>query len=163
MTWDPDAYGTEGPLKIAFQGYVPASNPSFMNATSAIGIHPTKEQSNGNPLGIRQGTMTLDENFLRSSSYDSYFKASQGRPNLNVLDRAIVSRIIFDEESCSGRQPVQAVGVTFLDTPSGSLHNVSCKNEVILAAGAFHSPYLLKYSGIGPKVRHATATIKTTA
>ncbi|KAK4500954.1 hypothetical protein PRZ48_006760 [Zasmidium cellare] len=151
MTWDPDAYGTEGPLKIAFQGKVPASNPWFMNAMSAIGVHPVKEQNNGSPVGIRQGTMTLHENFLRSSSYDSYYKASQGRPNLNVLDRAPVSHIIFDEESCSGNQSIHAVGVVFLDTPSGAFHNVSCKSEVILAAGAFHSPYILKISGIGPK------------
>lgn len=152
MTWDPDAYGTEGPLKIAFQGNVPTSNPSFMNAMSAIGVHPTHEQNNGNPIGIKQGTMTMDEDFLRSSSFDSYYMASQGRPNLIVLDRAIVARIIFDEDSISNsrNQTVQAVGVTFLDDPSGILHNVSCKNEVILAAGAFHSPFLLKQSGIGP-------------
>jgi choline dehydrogenase len=152
MTWDPDAYGTEGPLKIGFQGWVPASNPAFMNATSAIGIYPTHDLNNGSTLGVKQGTMTIDENFLRSSSYDSHYMASQGRSNLNVMDRAIVARIIFDQDSISsGNQSVEAVGVTFLDDPSGVLHNVSCKNEVILAAGAFHSPFILKQSGIGPQ------------
>lgn len=153
MTWNPDAYGTEGPLKIGFQGRVPTSNPSFMNATSAIGILPTHEQNNGNPLGVKQGTMTLDENFLRSSSYDSYYMSSLGRPNLDVIDRAIVGRIIFDRgaELHTANQSVQAVGVTFLDDLSGVVHNVSCKKEVVLAAGAFHSPFILKQSGIGPR------------
>ena len=106
MTWDPDAYGTEGPLKIGFQGYVPASNPSFMNATSAIGLHPTHEQNSGSTLGVRQGTMTLDENFLRSSSFDSYYLASVGRPNLQVLDHAIVGRILFNEEASSASSQI---------------------------------------------------------
>ncbi|KAF2166047.1 GMC oxidoreductase [Zasmidium cellare ATCC 36951] len=150
MTWDPDAYGTEGPLQIGFQGHVVASNPSFMNATSAIGIQPTQEQNNGNPLGVKQGTMTLDANFMRSSSFDAYYMASRGRKNLNVLQRAIVTRIIFDEDSYDTPE-VEAVGVTFLDDLSGVFHNISCKNEVILAAGAFHSPFILKQSGIGPR------------
>ncbi|SMQ53215.1 unnamed protein product [Zymoseptoria tritici ST99CH_3D7] len=97
MTWNPDNYGTEGPLKIGFQGYVPASNPGFMNATAAIGIPVVQDQNGGSPIGVKQGTMTLDENFER----------------------------IF--------------------------HNISCSNEVIVSAGAFHSPFLLKQSGIGPQ------------
>lgn len=122
-----------------------------MNATSAIGIHPTFEQNNGNTLGVKQGTMTLDENFLRSTSFDSYYMQALGRPNFQVLDRAVVSTIIFDEESCKNGSTSQAVGVTFLDQPSGIIHNVSCKNEVILSGGAFYSPFILKQSGIGPK------------
>ncbi|SMR59655.1 unnamed protein product [Zymoseptoria tritici ST99CH_1A5] len=133
MTWNPDNYGTEGPLKIGFQGYVPASNPGFMNATAAIGI---------------PGTMTLDENFERVSSYDSYYQASKDRKNLNVRGSATVVRIIFDEATI-GTDEAHAVGVTFVE--AGIFHNISCSNEVIVSAGAFHSPFLLKQSGIGPQ------------
>lgn len=122
-----------------------------MNATSAIGIQPTFEQNSGNPVGVKQGTMTLDENFLRSTSFDSYYKQAIGRPNFQVLDRSIVSNVIFDEDSCKNGATPRAVGVTFLDQPSGIIHNISCKNEVILSGGAFHSPFILKQSGIGPK------------
>ncbi|KAH5111843.1 hypothetical protein HBH71_165280 [Parastagonospora nodorum] len=148
MTWDPANYGTEGPLKIGFQGYVVRSNPSFMNATSAIGIPVVKDQNGGNPIGIKQGTMTLDENFERSSSYDSYYKAAKGRTNLNVRDRAVVARIIFDDKTL-GTDEVHAVCVTFIE--DGIFHNISCSKEVILSAGAFHSPFILKQSGIGPQ------------
>ncbi|CAK4032771.1 Dehydrogenase patE [Lecanosticta acicola] len=149
MTWDPSNYGTKGPLKIGFQGRVVASNPSFMNATSAIGLHPVRDQNGGSPLGIKQGTMTLDENFHRSSSFDGYYQEAKYRPNLNVLDRAPVIRIIYDEETI-GTDSVHAVGVTFVDQTSGTFHNVSCGREVILSAGAFHSPFILKQNGIGP-------------
>lgn len=140
----------KAPFKIGFQGRVVASNPSFMNATSAIGIRPTREQNGGNPLGVKQGTMTLDANFRRSSSFDSYYMAARGRKNLNVLQRAIVSRIIFDEDTY-GTSEIHAVGVTFLDDLSGVFHNISCTREVILAAGAFHSPFILKQSGVVPR------------
>ena len=151
MTHDPNAYGTEGPLQIGFQGRVVTSNPSFMNATAAIGLRPTFEQNGGSPLGVKQGTMTLDANFRRSSSYDSYYMAAKGRTNLDVLERAIVTRIIFNDEAYgySNTPEVQAKGVTFVDDLSGVFHNVSCAKEVIMSAGAFHSPFILKQSGIG--------------
>ncbi|GIZ37153.1 hypothetical protein CKM354_000061100 [Cercospora kikuchii] len=153
MTWDPNNYGTKGPLKIGFQGYVPESNPSFMNATEAIGLQVVEDQNGGNPIGIKQGTIHADEKFERSSSYDSYYQAAKDRPNLDVLERAIVSRIIFapnDNSSYSDFSEPEAIGVTFIDGTSGIFHNVSCNNEVIVSAGAFHSPFILKHSGIGP-------------
>lgn len=156
MTWDPNAYGTEGPLKIGFQGKVVASNPSFMKALEAINVTVVKDQNSGSPVGIKQGTMTLDENWHRSSSYDSYYMAARNRTNIVVLPRAIVARIIFDTKgemtysTTNTSSEVHAVGVTFIDNESGVFHNVSCTKEVILAAGAFHSPFILKQSGIGP-------------
>lgn len=150
MTWDPDNYGTEGPLNIGFQGKVVASNPSFMKALEAIDVHVVKDQNGGSPVGIKQGTMNLDANFFRSSSYDSYYMAAKNRTNLTVLNRAIVARINFDEATY-GSEEIRATGVTFIDDYSGVFHNISCTKEVILSAGAFHSPHLLKISGIGPK------------
>lgn len=149
MTHNPDNYGTDGPLKIGFQGKVVASNPSFMRALSALGVYPVKDQNGGSPVGIKQGTMTLDENFMRSSAYDSYYMRSKDRSNLSVLSRAIVARLIFNETTL-GTDEVRAIGVTFVDDISGVFHNVSCTKEVVLSAGAFHSPFILKQSGIGP-------------
>jgi choline dehydrogenase-like flavoprotein len=150
MTWDPENYGTKGPLKIGFQGRVVASNPAFMNATEAIGIKPVVDQNGGNPIGIKQGTMTLDENFHRSSSFDSHYQEAKDRPNLTLLERTIVARIIFNEDTI-GTDEVEAIGVSFVQDRDGIFRNVSCTNEVILSAGAFHSPFILKQSGIGPK------------
>lgn len=148
MTWDSENYGTEGPLKIGFQGYVSASVASFMNATSAVGLSIVHDQNGGSPVGVKQGTMTIDENFERSSSYDSYCQAAKHRTNLNVRDRAVVTQVIFDEETL-GSDEVHAIGVSFMD--SGIFHNISCSKEVIISGGAFHSPYILKQSGIGPQ------------
>jgi choline dehydrogenase len=62
-----------------------------------------------------------------------------------------VVRIILDPATSGPNGTVHARGVTFIDNASGLFHNVSCSKEVILAAGAFHSPFILMQSGIGPE------------
>lgn len=145
-TWDPSAYG-DGPLEIAFQGYVPPSSVAFINAASdTLRVPIVNDYNTGNSTGVKQGTATLDSNLRRSSSYDGYLKQAIGRENLDVLWYAPVQQIITDT---SGAEPI-ATGVHFIDHPTGIVHQVKARKEVIVSMGAFHSPQLLMVSGIGP-------------
>lgn len=77
---------------------------------------------------------------------------------LDVKTNALATRVIFDE-------PNRAVGVEYLEgehvyaadpragVPGGGglSKEVLAEREVILAAGAFNTPQLLKLSGIGPR------------
>ncbi len=141
-TWEPAEY-SDGPLQISFQGYVPASNVPFIKACNETAHTPIlKDLNAGNNRGVKQGTTTTDAKFIRSSSYDSYYMRAKDRPNLSVLIRSPVLEVTFDGKG----ESLTATGVTFLDESTGLVHNITAKKEVILSAGAFHSPALLMVS-----------------
>jgi choline dehydrogenase len=62
----------------------------------------------------------------------------KGRPNLDVLTRAFVERIVFES--------TRATGVEY--TRRGSMRRVQA-GEVILCGGAINSPQILQVSGVG--------------
>ncbi len=62
------------------------------------------------------------------------------RPNLTVISRALACRILVED----GR----ATGLRYRHR--GRVHEIRARREVILSAGSFGSPHLLKLSGIGP-------------
>jgi choline dehydrogenase-like flavoprotein len=140
-TWEPTAYAN-GPLEIAYQGYVPPTGIGFMHACEAANIPIVFEQNTGNSTGVKQGTATLDGDYMRSSSYDGYLKQAIHRKNLDVLYYAPVQALLTDTE---GETP-RVTGVQFLDHPAARTHQVHATKEVIVAMGAFHSPQLLMVS-----------------
>jgi 5-(hydroxymethyl)furfural/furfural oxidase len=79
----------------------------------------------------------------RVSTADAYLEPARNRPNLTVVGDAHVDRVLFDTDG-GGRR---AVGVRL--RVAGAWREVRAR-EVILAAGAVHSPAILQRSGIGP-------------
>ncbi|EGE86435.1 hypothetical protein RJZ56_007419 [Blastomyces dermatitidis] len=145
QTWDPSAYA-DGPLDIAFQGYVPESGIAFIQACEAANIPIVNELNSGNNTGVKQGTGCLDSRYRRSSSYDAFYKQAAGRLNLVVLHQAPVSEIITRQTN----ESIVATGVVFTEQLTGRSRSVKVKKEVILSLGAFQTPQLLMVSGIGP-------------
>jgi choline dehydrogenase len=76
---------------------------------------------------------------IRVSTNDGYLEPARGRPNLTIRGDALVDRVSFD-----GRR---ATGVRVL--LDGQWQTIAA-GEVVLSAGAIHSPALLIRSGIGP-------------
>ncbi|MBL8324388.1 MAG: GMC family oxidoreductase N-terminal domain-containing protein [Rubrivivax sp.] len=77
---------------------------------------------------------------LRMSAARAYLRPAARRPNLTVATHAAATRVLFE-----GRR---AVGVAFRQ--GGAPHQARAQREVILSAGAVHSPLLLQASGVGP-------------
>jgi len=88
-------------------------------------------------LGIYQVTQKNGE---RCSAAKGYLTPNLSRPNLKVVTNALTSRIVFDG--------TRAVGVAY--SVGGAAKEARARREVIVSAGAFGSPQLLKLSGIGP-------------
>ncbi len=76
----------------------------------------------------------------RSSAARAFLKPAMARSNLKVITGATVDKVIVE----NGR----ATGVHFLR--GGEAEVVSAAREVIVSAGALHSPAVLMRSGIGP-------------
>ena len=137
---DPDdpVRGHAGPLVLE-RG--PASGPLFAALFEAVqqAGHPLTDDVNG----LRQeGFAAFDRNVhtgRRLSAARAYLHPVRGRPNLDVLTRATVTRVLF--------QGTRATGVEYVR--GRRTHRVTA-DEVILCGGAINSPQLLQLSGVGP-------------
>ena len=137
---DPDdpLRGHDGPLALE-RG--PATNPlfeAFFSAAEQAG-YPRTDDVNGYR---QEGFARFDRNVRkgrRLSAARAYLHPVMGRPNLTVITRAFVSRVLFE-----GRT---AVGVQY-QRGRGAPSEVRGKT-VILCGGAINSPQLLQLSGVG--------------
>ncbi len=114
------------------------------------------------PLAMRDG--------VRSGTRDLILSTVRAGHPLTVKTRALVTRVIL--EPSPGGPPV-ARGVEYLDgarlyraemQPSdapGVPRTARASREVILSAGAFNTPQLLKLSGIGPRAELEAHGIET--
>ncbi|WP_426955721.1 GMC family oxidoreductase [Muricoccus radiodurans] len=93
---------------------------------------PEGEGVSCNPINLRNG--------VRVTTNDGYLEPARGRPNLEIRGAAMVDRVLFDGTRTRG------VRVRF---GAGEWQEIAAR-EVVLSAGAIHSPGLLMRSGIGP-------------
>lgn len=92
---------------------------------------PEGEGISCNPINLRDG--------VRITTNDGYLEPARGRRNLVIRGDALVDRVLFD-----GRR-VRGVRVRF-----GDAWEEIAAAEVVLCAGAIHSPCVLMRSGVGP-------------
>lgn len=77
----------------------------------------------------------------RSYAYNAHYE-NLDRPNYHLLAEARVRRVHFDDGKT-------ATSVEFVK--SSATMNITASKEIIISAGAVHTPQLLQVSGIGPK------------
>lgn len=137
-------HGADGPIPvyrapIEAWGHV---DRALMKAALALGYgwcadHNAPEGSGVGPYAInsREG--------LRISTNDAYLEPARGRPNLTIVGQALVDTLQVE----GNRAHVNGVSVLV----GGERRTVRARREVILSAGAIHSPAILQRSGIGPR------------
>lgn len=167
---DPRFRGSAGPLVVtdpAEEGQAQEAATMWVDAMAAAGVPRAADYNGAEQVGAALTQMTINAG-KRCSTAAAYLEGTRGhpkvpptadevvppikRPNLTVAGFCHVTRVLTQ-----GRR---AVGVAFRrgSDDAEALRRVpevvvSCRREVILAAGAIHSPALLMHSGIGPR-RH---------
>ncbi|OAN76882.1 choline dehydrogenase [Sulfitobacter sp. EhC04] len=132
-------HGGDGPTGVENARWQTPLADAFIAAAMNTGL-PRNDDFNGAkrdgvgyaPLDTRRGR--------RSSTSEAYIKPNRNRTNLHIITEALVTRILLE-----GRR---AVGVAY--ERGNQEHEARANAEVILSAGALHTPHLLQISGIGP-------------
>ena len=137
---DAGYHGSSGPIPItrpAGQDFLEVDE-AFRQAALDVG-HPWAPDHNApRTHGISPYAFN-GRNGRRVSTNDAYLEPARGRPNLTVLGEVCVDRVLFE----GGR----ATGVSALRAGEEVEFGAG---EIILCAGAVHSPAILLRSGIGP-------------
>ncbi len=131
--------GGSGPQHVSFLRVKHQLTEAYVAAAVNAGIPFNEDYNGARQDGIAYGQVSQKRG-LRDSSASAYLDQALKRPNLRLRTKAVVRRIIVDG--------LRAVGVEY--DAGGTVHTVRCEREVILAAGAVASPWLLHLSGIGP-------------
>ncbi|KAJ0107129.1 hypothetical protein J7T55_014659 [Diaporthe amygdali] len=144
--YDSAKLGTDGPLSVLYPKYAHPFASWAAKGLEAIGLKSQSGMESGELSGAFSYTlMTIrpDDN-TRDSSETAFLRPHLNvhGPNLITFVSTMAKRVLFDESR-------RATGV-LVDT-QGLQYKIRARREVIVSAGAFHSPQLLMVSGIGPK------------
>jgi choline dehydrogenase-like flavoprotein len=142
-------HGAGGPLSISESRSMNPLVDTLLEAASQAGHERNPDFNGARQEGVGRFQLTQRDG-LRWSTADAFLHPALGRPNLEVITRALSTRILFEGE--------RAVGVEI--ARGDELVEIRAEREVILSAGAYQSPVLLMLSGIGPADHLATLGIE---
>lgn len=132
-------HGREGPLNVTLSRRTSLLAEAFIDSCEQAGIPRNSDYNGSDQWGASLLQFTIKGN-RRHSAAAAFLKPVLARPNLKVVTRCHVVRILFEK----GR----AVGVDCL--LRGRERVVfRCGGDVVLSAGAIQSPQTLMLSGIG--------------
>ena len=136
---------------------------------------PSRDSTQGvyqMPIAVDNGVRSGPRQFILDTANAKNPDGSR-KYQLDILMNTLVTKVRFNQ---TGTAPPAAVGVDFLSGASlyradarsdgagaGVAGSVAANKEVILAAGAFNTPQLLKLSGIGPAAELASFGIPVVA
>lgn len=131
--------GDSGELRVEEVSHRNPTNDAVLAAFTEIGVPRTADYNGPDQFGAFYYQTTVSGG-RRWSAADAFLRPAMNRPNLEVVTKAHCRRILFDGKRATGVE---------IDGPRG-LQTITARREVILSAGAYHSPKLLMLSGIGP-------------
>ena len=131
-------HGADGELSVTHLIAPTAISERYIDAAMALGYHYNPDFNGAEQHGVGRYQYTIKDG-KRHSTAAAFLVPILQRPNLTVITRALVTRLLFEG--------TRTIGVEYLR--EGMLHQIGANQEVIVSAGAFDSPKLLMLSGIG--------------
>jgi choline dehydrogenase len=132
-------HGDRGPVAITPVGDRDYLFDPLAVAAAAAGVPVCDDPSGPSQDGIARMEATIGDG-KRASTARAYLYPAMARPNLTILIKTLVTRVLVER----GR----AIGIAC--RTSGGAQTISAEREVILSGGSYNSPQLLMLSGIGP-------------
>ncbi|KAF8075294.1 hypothetical protein FPV67DRAFT_1476885 [Lyophyllum atratum] len=150
IQFDPASHGSNGPLHVAYPGFMFDVVGDWTPSLEALGIGSAPDYANGKNFGGFVSAVSINPtNWTRSYSKSAYIDPLPPRRNLDILVSKTVTRIVFSDKNSAG--DVIATGVEFASSANGAKKMVKVNKEVIVTGGALGSPNILMHSGVGPK------------
>jgi 5-(hydroxymethyl)furfural/furfural oxidase len=140
---DKPYHGKHGPIPV-YRAPVEAwghADRALKDAAIDLGYGWCKDHNSPDGTGASPYAINSRDG-LRISTNDGYLEPARGRANLAIVGNAVVEALSFE----GNRAHVNGVRVEI----GGEKHAVRARREVLLCAGAIHSPAVLQRSGIGP-------------
>ncbi len=115
---------------------------SFIQACNNLNIPYNPNYNSGqNMFGVSPLQSTINNQNIRTTSFQTYITPNLNRPNLDVFIYCSVDKILFDNYN-------QATSILFTYNNQVT-YSTAVNKEVILSAGAINTPAILMRSGIG--------------
>lgn len=143
--------GGSGPISVVEQSDRGVANRAFYEAAQQAGYPIAPDYNSDSQDGVSFVQVNMRRG-RRSQASREYLARVADKNRLKVITGAEVARVLFEG--------TRAIGVEF--EHEGQLKQVLANAEVVLSAGAYGSPKLLKLSGVGPRgelARHGISLV----
>lgn len=135
-------HGGSGPLKVSSIEQKHELIEAFIQGAQANNVPYTDDFNGAKQEGVGYYQLTTWKGW-RCSTATAYLKPARERSNLTVVSMARATKILFEDN--------RAVGIEYQQGQARqNAHLNGDTGEVLLCAGAIHSPQLLQLSGVGP-------------
>ncbi|MET8182495.1 choline dehydrogenase [Streptomyces sp. NPDC005336] len=136
----PDEFrGGDGPMHISRARAAHKLYDACLRGGEQAGFGITPDHNGYQQEGFHVAQSFIDKG-VRWSAPRAYLRPALERPNLRLLSKTQVNRILVKDGAAFGIE---------VDSPDGP-RRVVCEREVIVCAGAINTPKLLMLSGLGP-------------
>jgi choline dehydrogenase len=132
--------GAGGPIRVERARDLQPVAAALIDAGRSYGMPYLDDVNVPKPEGVGPDNLNVRDG-ARCSPSRAYLRPVMGNKNLTLLTEAQAVKLALTGTHCTG--------IEFL--LDGKLHSVGAIREVILCAGAIHTPQLLLLSGIGPQ------------